>query len=102
MQNGRTCTLNYNSGIFGSPAWVKIGRVSSPSLTQGRPTTRKTYHDARTSKNATGLMDTGIEGTYVQRDAGTSDTVLDALFDSYYNETTWVVNQNRLEADTYR
>lgn len=87
MQAGRTCTWNYNTGTFGSPTWVAIGRASSPSRTQGRPTSRKTYREANSSKNVTGLLDFEISGQYVQKNAGTADTVFDALEDSLLNDT---------------
>lgn len=87
MQAGRTCTLNYNTGTYGSPTWVHIGRVSSPSRTQGRPTSRKTYREANNSKNVTGLIDNEISGQYVQKNAGQADTILDALEDSLLNDT---------------
>lgn len=87
MQPGRTCTINYNSGTFGSPTWVALGRASSPSRSQGRPTSRKTYREATTSKNVTGLLDYEISFQYVQKDAGATDTVLAALLDSLLNDT---------------
>ena len=87
MQAGRTCTINYNSGTYASPTWVAIGRASSPSRTQGRPTSRKTYRSATTSKNVTGLLDYEISGQYVQGAAGAADTVLDDLIDSLQNDT---------------
>lgn len=87
MQPGRTCTLNYNSATYAAPTWVHIGRASSPSRTQGRPTSRKTYRSATTSKNVTGLLDYEISGQYVQGAAGAADTVLDELIDSLENDT---------------
>ena len=89
MQAGRTCTINYNSPTYATPTWVAIARASSPSRSQGRPTSRKTYREATTSKNVTGLLDFEISFQYVQKgDAATgSDTVLDALLDSLINDT---------------
>lgn len=89
MQAGRTCTINYNSATFGTPTWVALGRASSPGRTQGRPTSRKTYREATTSKNVTGLLDYEISFQYVQKDtaADGDDTVLDALLDSLWNDT---------------
>ena len=89
MQAGRTCTINYNSATFGTPTWVPIGRASSPSRTQGRPTSRKTYREATTSKNVTGLLDYGISFQYVQKDdaATGTDSVLVALLASLVSDT---------------
>lgn len=87
MQVGRQCSLNYNTGTYGTPTWTVIGRVSSPSRTQGRPTSRRTYRGASTSKNVTGLMDYEISGQYVPKNKGQADTVFDALLDSFQNDT---------------
>lgn len=82
MQVGRKCSLNYNTGTYGTPTWTPIGRVSSPSYTQGRPTSRKVYREANTSKNVTGILDREISFQYVVKNAGVADTVLDALLES--------------------
>jgi hypothetical protein len=87
MQTGRKCTLNYNTGTFASPTWAALGRVSSPSRSQGRPTSRRVYREANTSKNATGVIDREITFTYVAKDAGVADSVLDDILDSFINET---------------
>jgi hypothetical protein len=85
MQPGRTCSINYNTGTHGSPTWVAIGRASSPSRTQSRPTSRRTYRSAPTSRNVTGVMDYEISFTYVQSAAAglAADTVLTALLASF-------------------
>lgn len=89
MQDGRTCTANYNTGTYASPTWVAIGRLSSPSRPQGRPTSRKTYREASNSKNALGVRDYGFSGTYVQKAdaAAATDSVFAALLASYTNGT---------------
>lgn len=89
MQAGRVCTINYNSATYGTPTWVAIGRASSPSRSQGRPTSRKTYREATTSKNITGLLDYEISFQYIQKDdaATGTDSVLAALLASLVSET---------------
>lgn len=87
MQAGRTCTLNYNTATYALPTWVALGRASSPSRSQGRPTSRKVYRDATTSKNVTGFLDYEISFQYVQKDAGASDTVFAALLASLVSGT---------------
>lgn len=87
MQAGRTCKLYYNTGTYGVPTWVLIGRVSSPSRTQGRPTSRKTYREATNSKNVTGLKDFEISGQYVLKNATVADTVYAALLASFMSDT---------------
>jgi len=87
MQAGRTCSLNINTATYASPTWAILGRASSPSRTQGRPTSRKTYREASNSKNVTGLMDYEISGQYVPKNAGQADTVFDDLLDSFQNDT---------------
>lgn len=87
MQAGRTNSLNYNTGTYGVPTWTAIGRASSPSRSEARPTSRKTYREATTSKNVTGLLDNGITFQYVAADAGVSDTVATALLASLRSGT---------------
>lgn len=89
MQPGRTCSINYNSATYGSPTWVVIGRASSPSRTRGRPTSRKTYRSATTSKNVTGLIDNEITFQYVQGpdNSAAGDTVYAALLASLVSGT---------------
>jgi hypothetical protein len=88
MQTGRNCSINYNTGSYGTPTWTELGRASSPSRSQSRPTSRKTYREATTSKNVTGLLDYGISFQYVAKDAGVSDTVLTAILASLRSGTT--------------
>lgn len=87
MQAGRLNTLNLNTATFASPTWVAAGRASSPSFTHGRPTSRKTFRSAATSKNVTGLRDFQISGSYIAAAAGVTDAVLDDLMDSLINDT---------------
>lgn len=77
MKPGRTCTVNYNTGTYASPTWTHIGRVSSPTINEARPATRRTYRGSNNSKNVLGMLDVGVTFTYVVRDG--TDTVLAAI-----------------------
>ena len=87
MQVGRKCSANYNTGTYGTPTWTALGRVSSPKGTRGRPTSRRVYREATTSKNVTGVLDNGWSFKYVPTDPGQTDTVLAALVASLEDGT---------------
>ena len=87
MLNGRSCTLNLNTGTYASPTWSPMGRVSSPSITQGRPVARKTYRESPNSKNITGMRDIGLTFTYILRGNVATDTIFTALSNSYFTDS---------------
>lgn len=87
MQVGRKCSMNVNTGTYGTPIWSALGRISSPKINLGRPTSRKTYRESRNSKNVTGMLDVGFTFTYIVKGTGVADTILDMLYDSLYNDT---------------
>lgn len=87
MRAGRTCSANYNTGTFGIPVWTKLGRISSPKRTQGRAANGRTYRDAANKQNVLGVKEYGYSFTYIVGNLADTDTVLDALQDSFDNET---------------
>jgi hypothetical protein len=89
MRAGRKCTLNYNTGTYGTPVWSQLRRVSDVKLANSRGTSERMYRGAANKKTVTGYRSYSISFTYAVKDVGmASDTVLTALLDSFNNDTT--------------
>lgn len=86
-QAGRKRAAYYNSGTYASPTWVHLGRISDVNRTQSRSTSDRMYRSAENKKKVTGYKEHSFTFKYHVKKAGTTDTVLDKLQDSFDNDT---------------
>ena len=86
-QAGRKRAAYYNSGTYASPTWVHLGRISDVNRTQSRSTSDRMYRSAENKKKVTGYKEFGFTFKYHVKKAGSADTVLDDLQDSFDNDT---------------
>lgn len=87
MAAGRLRAAYYNTGTFSSPTWVLMSRISDVSRSRSRPTSDRKYRGAKVGKKITGYLEYSWSFKYACKKAGATDTVLDALEDSFQNET---------------
>lgn len=87
-QAGRKRAAYYNSATYASPTWVHIGRISDVNRPQSRSTSDRMYRSANNKKKVTGYKEHSFTFKYHVKKAGSADTVLDKLQDSYDNGTT--------------
>lgn len=87
LQAGRKRAAFYNSATYGSPTWVQFARITEVTRPQSRSTSDRMYRGAKNKKKATGYIERSFAFKYIPKKAGTTDTVLDKLEDSFVNET---------------
>lgn len=86
-QAGRKRAAYYNSGTYASPTWVHLARISDVNRPQSRSTSDRMYRGAVNKKKVTGYKEHSFTFKYHVKKAGTADTVLDKLQDSFDNDT---------------
>jgi len=86
-QAGRKRAAYYNSGTYASPTWVHLARISDVNRPQSRSTSDRMYRGAANKKKVTGYKEHSFTFKYHVKKAGTTDTVLDKLQDSFDNDT---------------
>lgn len=86
-QAGRKRAAYYNSATYASPTWVHLARISDVNRTQSRSSSDRMYRGAKNKKKATGYKEHSFTFKYHVKKAGTADTVLDKLQDSFDNDT---------------
>jgi len=86
-QAGRKRAAYYNSGAYASPTWVHLARISDVNRPQSRSTSDRMYRGAVNKKKVTGYKEHSFTFKYHVKKAGTADTVLDKLQDSFDNDT---------------
>lgn len=86
-QAGRKRAAYYNSATYGSPTWVLLGRISDVNRPQSRSTSDRMYRSANNKKKVTGYKEHSFSFKYHVKKAGSADTVLDKLQDSFDNDT---------------
>ena len=86
-QAGRKRAAYYNSATYASPTWVHLARISDVNRTQSRSSSDRMYRGAKNKKKVTGYKEHSFTFKYHVKKAGTTDTVLDKLQDSFDNDT---------------
>ena len=86
-QAGRKRAAYYNSATYASPTWVHLARISDVNRTQSRSSSDRMYRGAKNKKKVTGYKEHSFTFKYHVKKAGTADTVLDKLQDSFDNDT---------------
>lgn len=86
-QAGRKRAAYYNSGTYASPTWIHLARISDVNRPQSRSTSDRMYRGAVNKKKVTGYKEHSFTFKYHVKKAGTTDTVLDKLQDSFDNDT---------------
>jgi hypothetical protein len=86
-QAGRKRAAYYNSGTYASPTWIHLARISDVNRPQSRSTSDRMYRGAVNKKKVTGYKEHSFTFKYHVKKAGTADTVLDKLQDSFDNDT---------------
>lgn len=87
-QAGRKRAVYYRSGgTFASPTWTYVGRISDVQRGRERATNDRMYRGAKNVKSITGYMKRSFSFKYHVKAAGATDTILDALEDSFLNDT---------------
>lgn len=86
-QAGRKRAAYYNSGTYASPTWVHLARISDVNRPQSRSTSDRMYRGAVNKKKVTGYKEHSFTFKYHVKKAGSTDTVLDKLQDSFDNDT---------------
>lgn len=82
---GHECKLYYNTGTHASPTWVEVKRAVDVSvgLSKGEADASRRESDWKLTRG--GLKDLSVEFGYRWKPGG--DTVFDAIWDSFVNNT---------------
>lgn len=82
---GKNAKAYYNSASFSIPTWVEITRAQDVSVTLGKNMGNITARDVDWELKGAGLKTASVEFGYLHKQG--TDTVFDALLDSYISDT---------------